>query len=345
MSETHVRLTQIDGSLPNLALMKLAAWHRAQGHQVHVTRSIERGMFEPEYEAVYASAIFQFSAPRLERFRIAWPGALAGGTGTGTRYTVEDVIGVAEYEQYDYSAYPDYAPSLGFTQRGCRMRCGFCVVPTKEGRNRSVSTIHQIWRGPGHPKKIHLLDNDFFGQPEQDWRARIDELREGGFRVCFNQGLNVRLLTKETAAALASVEYRDKDFRQRRLYTAWDNLRDERIFFRGIDLLEAAGIPPRHVMAYMLVGYDPAETLERVLYRFDRMVQRGILPYPMPYDTRGAGPEGEARFRLMKRLQRWATTGLYRDGIPFSDYDPHVRRHRSAARRAELQPTLALDGV
>jgi hypothetical protein len=341
VSEIQIRITQIDGSLPNLAILKLSHWHRAQGHRVTVTRSTARALFEPEYEAVYASAVFQFSAPRLERFRASWPGALVGGTGSGAQYTVEDVIGVPEYEHYDYSDYPEFAPSIGFTQRGCRLRCGFCVVPAKEGRNHSVNTINDIWRGPGHPRKIHLLDNDFFGQPEAEWRARMDELRAGRFRVCFNQGLNIRLITRDAAEALATVEYRDKDFRRRRLYTAWDNLRDERIFFRGIDLLESAGIPANRVMAYMLVGYDPAETLDRVLYRFDRMVERGILPYPMPYDTRSQGSDGIARYRQMKQLQRWAATGLYRS-VSFRDYDPSIKRNRAAARAARCQHRLEL---
>ena len=34
-----VRLTQLDGKLPNLALMKLAHWHRAQGDEVHLVRT------------------------------------------------------------------------------------------------------------------------------------------------------------------------------------------------------------------------------------------------------------------------------------------------------------------
>ena len=86
----------------------------------------------------------------------------------------------------DYSIYPRYPFSLGFTQRGCRLKCGFCVVPTKEGANRSVSKISDIWRGKGHPKKVVLLDNDFFGQDE--WRERIKEIKDGGFAVSINQG-------------------------------------------------------------------------------------------------------------------------------------------------------------
>ena len=115
-------------------------------------------------------------------------------------------------------------------------------MPEKEGKPKSVATIADIWRGPGHPKHIHLLDNDFFGNPE--WRERLAEVRDGGFKVCFNQGINVRILTNEIARELATINYRDDGFKTKRLYTAWDSLGDERIFFRGVDRLEAAGVPP-----------------------------------------------------------------------------------------------------
>ena len=35
----RIRLTHLDGSLPNLALMKLAHWHGTQGHQLHLERT------------------------------------------------------------------------------------------------------------------------------------------------------------------------------------------------------------------------------------------------------------------------------------------------------------------
>jgi hypothetical protein len=305
----NVRLTQLDGKLPNLALMKLSHWHKAHGDEVFFTRHARRDLFEPQdYGVVYGSTIFKFSTPALSAFRAEFPEAVIGGTGSGNERTVEQEIG--EYEHYDYSIYPDYAFSLGFTQRGCRLKCGFCVVPKKEGQPRSTNTIAQIWRGEGHPKKICLLDNDFFGQPRDEWRSRIAELNDGGFKVCFNQGLNVRLLDEEACAALATVEYRDDQFQQRRLYTAWDNLRDEAIFFRGVDMLEKAGVPPKHLMAYMLVGYDPAETWERIFHRFDKMVARGILPYPMVYDNTR---------KDLKQFQRWVVTGLYR-AVPWNEY-------------------------
>ena len=279
---------------------------------------------EQPYDRVYGSAIFKFSAAKIARFLKAWPDAILGGTGSGQMSTVEDVTGCAAYEHYDYSIYPAYTPSLGFTQRGCRLSCKFCVVPGKEGKAKSINTIADIWRGEGHVKRLHLLDNYFFGQPEPEWRARIVEIQDGGFKVCLNQGINVRHLSPAAAEAVASVEYRDDAFQKRRLYTAWDNLKDERIFFGGVDMLEAAGVPPKHLMAYMLVGFDKNETWDRLHYRFGKMVARGIQPYPMVFDCRATDP---VRYRGLKQFQRWAVTGLYR-AVPFSDYDASIKSGR-----------------
>jgi hypothetical protein len=306
-----VRLTQIDGKLPNMVLMRLAAWHKHKGDDIHFTRSVEPGLFDPDCHTIYGSSIFKFTAAKVERFKLNFPDAVIGGTGTSSLATVEDIV-PSEFDGLDYSPYPDFAASIGFTQRGCRLKCKFCVVPKKEGKNRSVKTIDDIWRGEGHPKHLHLLDNDFFGQ--EHWRERIAEIRDGDFKVCFNQGINVRLFDEEAAEALASVEYRDDQFKTRRIYTAWDNIGDEQRFFRGIDMLEAAGVPAKHVMAYMLIGYDRRETWDRIMHRFDRMVERGVMPYPMVFD--------QSR-KDLKQFQRWVVTGLYR-AVPWDDYVPNA---------------------
>lgn len=318
-----VRLTHLDGKLPNLALMRLAHWHRERNDEVHFTRSIEPELSEPDYDRVYGSAIFKHTAPRITRLLRAFPDAVVGGTGSVSEIAVEDIA--PGPERFDYTLYPDFMPSIGFTARGCRLKCKFCVVPAKEGKPRSVNTIADIWRGAGHPKSLHLLDNDFFGQPREAWRERLREVRDGGFKVCFNQGINIRLVDDEIAAQLATVQYRDDSFRERRLYTAWDNLRDEAVFFRGVDRLEHAGIPPSHLMAYMLVGFDPTETEERRFHRFARMVERGIRPYPMVYDRSR---------RDLTAFQRWAVTGLYR-AVAWADYRHNARREALAVQRGE----------
>jgi hypothetical protein len=325
-----VRLTQIDGKLPNLALMKLAHHHRARNDELYFTKHVERGLMEADYGRVYGSAIFSFSADRVARLRAEFPNAIIGGTwDTSNNTTVEDMLGIEESEDYDYSIYPNFDGSIGFTARGCRLKCGFCVVPKKEGKPRSVRTIPEIWRGAPWPKHIHLLDNDFFGQPREQWEARLDEVRTGGFKICLNQGINIRMIDDESAKALASIPYYDDAFKTRRLYTAWDNIGDEGRFVKGVDTLEKHGIPPTHLLVYMLVGYDKRETWERIFYRFNRMVARGIRPYPMVYGDKLrtlplGGYNGRIERRTLGDFQRWVIRKAY-NFIPFEAYNANAK--------------------
>ena len=94
-----VRLTHIDGKLPNLALMKISAEHKRRGDTVVLTKDVDRGMFEPAYDRVYGSAIFAYahSLSRVERFKTAFPAAILGGThNRADPVTVETVLGISE---------------------------------------------------------------------------------------------------------------------------------------------------------------------------------------------------------------------------------------------------------
>ena len=137
-----VKLIQLDGKLPNLALMKLAHWHKAQGDRVTLTTTPQPALWDQgPFQQVYASGIFTNSLGDLDYIKSNIPGAITGGTADKQNLdtTVESIIGVEEYEHYDYSIYPEYPWSLGFTQRGCRLSCGFCIVPKKEGKPRSTT--------------------------------------------------------------------------------------------------------------------------------------------------------------------------------------------------------------
>src|SRR5262249_15984386 len=200
----------------------------------------------------------------------------------------------------DYSIYPNERRSIGFTQRGCRLNCSFCVVPRKEGKVRPEATIHDIWRGDPWPRELLLLDNDFFGQPA--WRDRIREIRDGGFKVSFNQGINARCLTEEAAEAIASVNYRDDSMTVKRIYTAWDSRADEERLFTGLNRLVHYGVKPDHIMVYMLIGYWPGETAEDREYRRRRLREFGARPYPMAYITDATPREVALELR---GFQRW----------------------------------------
>lgn len=306
----RILLAQLDGTGPNLALMRLAAHHRAAGDSVELRRTPTVGAVErrlgDDFDRVYASTIFTKSRPIAERLLRVYPGAVIGGTGWDFATTLESV-GVPTAGTLDYSDYPTHPESVGFTQRGCRLNCPFCVVPRKEGRPRHENTIAGIWRGEPWPRWVLLLDNDFFGGPH--WRDRIDELRAGRFRVCFNQGINARMLTDEAAAAIASVDYRDKAFKERRVYTAWDNLPDEGKLFRGLESLVRYGVKPDHIMVYILVGFWPGETAADREYRRRRLREFGARPYPMPF----------VKTDELRGFQRWVV-GAYDKRVPWADW-------------------------
>lgn len=309
-------LIHADGAFPNLALMTLAGYFKERGRDAILIRSRSRKLWDkPEAGEIYGSSIFSFSEAKRRILEGSWGPIRWGGTGVRLESNLAEIDASADWEsiQPDYSGYPEFVFSIGFTQRGCRLSCKFCVVPQKEGRPRSVRTIPQLWRGEPHPRKIVLLDNDFFGQPIAEWSTRLDELRAGAFKVSFCQGINIRQVDERVAASLATVEYRNNAFDERILYTAWDNLGDEGTFKRGVATLAAAGIPARHLCVYMLIGYAPNETFAEILYRFNELRALGCQPYPMVYNN--ARPD-------LKAFQRWAVTGLYR-AVKWEDYrDP-----------------------
>jgi hypothetical protein len=304
----RVLLCQLDSALPNLALMRIAAHHKTLGDDVelHHGAAFERGLFDrSEFDRVYASAIFLKTAPLIERLKVAHPAVIIGGTGYDMTVTVEQ-HGI-ETQDLDYSMYPRFRQSIGFTQRGCRLNCSFCVVPRKEGKVREVATISDIWRGDPWPKELLLLDNDFFGALH--WRERIREIQDGGFKVSFNQGINARCLTEEAAEAIASVDYRDDSMKVKRIYTAWDSMGDEDRLFAGLNRLVKYGVKPDNILVFCLVGYWPGETWEDREYRRRRLREFGARPYPMPF----------VRTRELVGFQRWCI-GAYDKRIPWNEW-------------------------
>ena len=301
-----VLIFQLDGKIPNIALMRISHHHRAIGNEVSFrwTGEPTRELWDQPNQ-VFASAIFEKSRPSVERLIDQFPQAIIGGTGVDVASNLE-AHGITTIRQ-DYSLYPEWRQSIGFTQRGCRLKCSFCVVPRKEGAIREEQNIWELWRGNPYPRELILLDNDFFGQP--NWRGRIKEIQDGGFKVSFNQGINARFLTDEAAEAIASIDYRDDSMKAKRIYTAWDNRKDESRLFAGLTRLTAAGVKPDHIMVYILIGYWPGETEDDRLYRAKKLRDFGARPYPMPF----------VRTRELVGFQRWII-GAYDKRVSWDDW-------------------------
>ena len=312
-------LVQADGSIPNLALLRLARYFRDRGEPVRFVHGYgQRQLWDPPGE-VFGSSLFTSSAPIRAALEREWGPIRWGGTGVAVSSSLAEIDPAVEWDAVlpDYSDHPAEDRSIGFTQRGCRLRCRFCVVPAKEGSARSTGSLPAIWRGGQHPRKLLLLDNDFFGQPREAWKARLAEARAGGFRLSLLQGINVRLIDEEQARELATVEYRDQAFHERVLYTAWDDVRDEARFRGGVATLAANGVPAKHLRVYMLVGFAPGETWDAIMHRFEVITGLGCEAFPMPYGDR---PD-------LRAFARWAIRGIWRN-VPWGMY--RDRRKRAA---------------
>lgn len=148
---SRVLLLHLDGKVPNIALMRLAAHHKAIGDEVTLRRAPTVAAVEPElgdrFDRVYASAIFTRTRPVAERLLTARPDAIVGGTGWDLGRTLEDV-GVTTKAQ-DYSIYPRFKPSIGFSQRGCQLQgeAHLHGVGQPRGRARALPRARSAARG------------------------------------------------------------------------------------------------------------------------------------------------------------------------------------------------------
>lgn len=313
----RIGLLAIDSKIPNLALMKLSAWHKAQGDTVLLNN------FGPaDVDHVYCSVIFQKSRRDAEKMGRLFPSIQFGGSGWDLTTTLPEAVESMRPDYDLYTAdilYPNIKGigtkekkmakaqqlvdmGLGKTSTGCVRQCPFCIVPEKEGKLQQVAEIKDII----NPRSniISLLDNNLAADP-----LAIDKLREIKERdliVDINQGLDVRLMTPELAKALSEVKH------LRSLHYAWDITSHENMVMKGIGVLSQFVKRYRH-MCFMLVGHS--STFQEDMYRFHTLREQKVDPFVMIYNFNEAG-----NVRL-KHFARWVNGRIYKK-CSFEDYDP-----------------------
>lgn len=295
---THIRIGLIDvdsHNFPNLCLMKLSAYHKAQGHQVCFWNPLFY------FDVVYKSRVFTDTYSK-DNITVRNAGqVIKGGTGYGSGPDLPDEI---EHSYPDYSLYPQYSETAyGFLSRGCPRGCGFCIVGGKEGRkSRKVADLSEFWRGQ---REIKLLDANLLACPDHE--KLLLQLAKSRALVDFSQGLDIRLITRDNVALLNQV-------RTKTVHFAWDNPDEDLTrYFR--QFLEWTSIKnPRLRRVYLLTNYG--STHEQDLYRVETLRQMGFDPYVMIYEKPTAPP-------ITRHLQRWVNNKRLFYAIPsFSDYEP-----------------------
>ncbi|MFZ3132697.1 MAG: hypothetical protein WA125_16750 [Desulfosporosinus sp.] len=270
----RIGLVNVDSKIPNLALMKLSAWHKAQGDEVKV--------FDPLFDRpdrIYSSKVFKdtdkygYFHPNCEVFQ--------GGSGYDIDIKLPDYI---ETMCPDYSLY-GINSAMGFTTRGCNRSCGFCIVPRKEGKLHTVADIHQFWRGQ---ERLIIMDNNLTGDTEH-FNLICKQVIKHKIQTDFNQGLDIRLIDDEKARLLSKVQL----WKGYRLRFAWDSMDLERDVMKGISTLTRY-MKPWKLMFYVLIGYDTIA--DEDLYRVEMLKSLGIRSFVMPYDRTSEYQRDFARY-------------------------------------------------
>lgn len=257
-----IGLIDVDGhNFPNFALMKISAWHKAQGDDVEWARPRELFGTE-EYDVIYASKIFTFS-PDFDARQYVCKKLVKGGTGYDIKSRLPEPI--EECRLLDYTIYPQYEFSVQFFSRGCIRHCPFCLVHNKEGKIHSVQPHALNPRG----KWIEILDNNFFANPE--WRKAAQYIKDAGQPVKFH-GVDVRIMDEEQAEFLNEIKHVGN------IHIAWD--------LPQIDLrpqLEkmCKYVNPSKITCYLLIGFN--STKEQDLNRARVLKDLGIKPFAQAF--------------------------------------------------------------
>jgi len=285
-----ILLVQVDGKLPNLALMKISGYYKEQGH--------ETGFNFSDPNKVFVSCIFQKNLANAKGIKTFYPNAEfnIGGPALWERNELPYKI---EHHMPDYDLYPGVDYSQGYTQRGCPNACPFCIVPQLEGEFREHALISEF-HNPDFNKLI-LYDNNFFAS--KLWREKLSYIEENGLKVCFNQGLDARLMDEERSAWLKDVNSFNLNFNHKTYYFAYDLMKNSDKILQGLRTVIEAGIKPYSIMVYILVGFNTSH--EEDYLRFKQLRELGCDPFVMVYNNRRDDP-------WIRHFSRWVNKRVYK---------------------------------
>ena len=289
----RIGLVDVDShKFPNLALMKISAWHRQRGDTVEWA---DPSIF---YDVVYKAKVFDGIYTKDDLRSYSCDKLIEGGTGYDLTSKLPPEI---ESCFPDYSLYGITDTAYGYLSRGCPRGCPFCIVGEKEGKQSyKVADLSNFWNGQ---KEIKLLDPNITACP--DYFELMQQLADSKAWVDFTQGLDIRLMTDAKAEALNRVKYK-------MIHFAWDNFNDKIVEEKLKQYADVWKGTYRRRRVYILTNFG--STHEQDLYRIYKVKELGYSPYVMIYNKPSAP-------QITRRLQRWCNSPfIFRTCEDFKDY-------------------------
>ena len=296
---------------PNLALMKISAYHKAKGDSVDWYYPLISG----EVDKVYISKVFSFT-PDID-FPIYSKEIIKGGSGfaitvneDGKEVYNKDLDKPLPYEiehiYPDYDIYGVKNTAYGFLTRGCPRGCKFCHVQAMQGvTSVKVADLNEFWRDQ---KNIVLYDANITAC--KDWRELFAQLSESKAYVNFSQGLDARLMTAEKAEALKQIKIKEIHF-------AWDRYEDKEIILPRLKMIkDVTGGRSKNFIVYCIVGDKERQVTDEDLERVYSIRDIGMYPYIMIYNKQDL-PRGHK----LRKLQRYVNNKfIFQSCNSFDDY-------------------------
>ena len=337
---------------PNLVIMKLSGYFKANGCNVHLIENYSELYEETSgkddsghdkytrakaFDAVFISKVFDFT--KIDDGLLELEHVFIGGTGFffdhSPRLPEEIEHHMPDYHIYDnfidhddrknkkswYKDYLDY--SIGFATRGCFRQCAFCVNHNCK-RVEFHSHISE-WLDPTR-KYIYLWDDNIFGFSH--WKDVFEELISIGKPFQFRQGLDIRLLTKEKAEVLNRCKYHgDYIF-------AFDHIEDAPIMEKKLTLWRKYCDKPTKL--YVLAGFDGLDEKEiiSVFERIRILISYGCLPYIMRHENYLKSPYKG----LFIQIARWCNQPQFLKKLSFRQYCNQCQEyHKSEGLSAPMK--------
>ena len=285
-----IGLIDCDGfKFPNLALMKLSAYHKTQGDDV---RWVGIGAFDK----TYISKVFTYKKTDIG-FLASLGEVIQGGTGFNNNILPENI----EHIMPDYSLYKT-DKAYGFLTRGCPNNCPWCIVPEKEGDIKANADITEFWNGQ---KEAVLLDNNVLAS--KYGIKQIEKIRHLGIKIDFNQGLDCRLIDKSIAKLLAETKWINF------LRLACDTKKQIPYIKKALEKFNRYGFKNYRVFVYVLVK-DIPDALERVEF----LKELGCNPFAQPYRDFKTNKEPA---KELKHFARWVNHKAIFKSVSWKEYN------------------------
>jgi len=294
---------------PNLALCKIARWHRMLGDQV------EWAIPFIHYDRVYMSKVFNFSPDDLTCYDA--DEIIRGGTGYDIASQLPDEI---DCMQPDYSIYPnvDKKTAFGFLTRGCPNKCPWCVVPVKEGRIRPYMDIDEI-AIEGRTNLV-LMDNNILAAGDYAVE-QLEKIIQRGYRIDFNQAMDARLVNDRFARLLAQCRWID-----RRIRFGCDTPGQIKDCERAMQLINSYGYHGEYFL-YTMLNDNFQECYNRTHHWWlvnqqlrhghtGRLVYPYAQPYRDPYNPNRPIPQWQ------KDMAGWVNKKQHFELFPFAEFMP-----------------------